>query len=222
MASTVAAPEEAATLADLVRDLGNIPLERILLKPAPGTATEKDLVAALEAPRKRICELVDGVLVEKAVATKEGLLAGLIIQAFWNYLDKHDRGVVVPGDSLLRLWRGLVRAPDVSFISWERLPAGELPDEAVAGIVPDLAVEVLSRSNTPAEMRRKLREYFRAGVSLVWLIQPRTQTAQAYTSPMRFQRVGKDGALEGGDLLPGFTLSLPWLFARGKRRRPGR
>src|SRR5579884_3377201 len=123
------AAQTAETLADLVKQLGDIPLERIRLKPAPGTATEQDLVAALEAPRKRICELVDGVLVEKPVATKEGLLAGLVLQALWNYLDEHDLGVAVPGDSPLRLWPGLVRIPDVSFISWERLPGGELPDE---------------------------------------------------------------------------------------------
>jgi Uma2 family endonuclease len=214
--------ETADTLADLVKQLGDIPLERIHLKPAPGTATEKDLLAALEAPRKRICELVDGVLVEKPVSTKEGLLAGLIGKALWNYLDEHDLGIVVPGDSPLRLWLGLVRIPDVSFISWERLPGGELPDEAIASVVPDLAVEVLSKSNTKPEMKRKLREYFQAGVRLVWLVQPRTQTAQLYTSPTKVRRVGKEQAIDGGEVLPGFTLSLKWLFTRGKKRRPER
>ncbi len=222
MASTATDSETTATLADLVKQLGDIPLERIHLRPAPGTATEKDLLAALDAPRKRICELVDGVLVEKPVGTKEAVLAGLIIRALWNYLDEHDLGIVIPADGPLRLWLGLVRIPDVSFVSWERLPAGELPDEAIAGVVPDLAVEVLSKGNTRAEMKRKLREYFQAGVRLVWLIQPRTQTTEVYTSPGKARRVGKDQALDGGEVLPGFTLRLSQLFARARMRRPGR
>src|SRR4051794_3651733 len=88
----------AETLADLVAQLGDIPLERIRLRPPPGTATEADLIAALEAPRKRICELVDGVLVEKPVGTKEALLAGVIVQLLWNFVEPDDLGVVIPAD----------------------------------------------------------------------------------------------------------------------------
>jgi Uma2 family endonuclease len=217
MATVTTAIESAETLADLVKQLGDIPLERIRLRPAPGTATEEDVVAALEAPRKRICELIDGVLVEKAVGTKEGLLAGIILHLIWDFLDRHDLGVAMPGDSAVRLKLGLLRIPDVCFISWDRLPRGELPDEAIASVVPDLAVEVLSKRNTRPEMRRKLREYFQAGVRLAWLIQPRTQTAEVYTSPTKVRRVGKDQVLDGGDVLPGFTLSLKRLFSRGRK-----
>jgi Uma2 family endonuclease len=219
MTSEATDPDTAETLADLVKQLGDIPLERIHLKPAPGTATEQDLLAALEAPRKRICELVDGVLVEKPVGTKEAVLAGLIGQALWNYLDEHDLGIVIPADGPLRLWLGLVRIPDVSFVSWGQLPGGELPDDAIASVVPELAVEVLSKSNTKAEMERKLREYFEAGVRLAWLVQPKTQTAVAHTSPTKARRIGKEQALDGGEVLPGFRLSLKELFARARRRQ---
>jgi Uma2 family endonuclease len=78
---------------------------------------------------------------------------------------------------------------------------------------PDLAVEVLSEGNTPAEMNRKLGEYFAGGVRLVWLIDPDTQTALAYTSPDKSNFIGADGALDGGDVLPGFGLPLRDLFA---------
>ena len=210
------APE---TLADLIQQLGDIPLDRIQLKPAPGTATEHDLIAAMEAPRKRLCELVDGVLVEKPVGTKEGLLAGVIVHYLWTFMERRDLGLVVGPDGPLRLWIGLVRIPDVSFISWDRLPQGELPDEAIAGVVPDLAVEVLSRGNTPKEMQRKLREYFEAGVRLVWFIYPKTQTADVYTSPTDMRRIGKSQSLDGGDVLPGFKLPLAKLFSRARRRR---
>src|SRR5438309_11412454 len=108
-AEAVAAPAE--TLADLVARLGEIPLDRIRLQPAPGTATEVDVVAAMEAAHKRLCELVDGVLVEKAVGTTEGLLAGLILHYLWTFLNEHDLGLALPGDSAVRLRIGLVRIP---------------------------------------------------------------------------------------------------------------
>ena len=215
--ATIAAGPE--TLAELVERLGDIPLERIQLKPAPGTATEQDLIAALEAPQKHLCELADGVLVEKPVGTKEALLASILGHYLWTFVERRDLGLVVGPDGPFRLWLGLVRIPDVSLILWNRLPRGELPDEAIAGVVPDLAVEVLSRRNTPKEMRRKLREYFEADVRLVWFIYPRTQTAEVYRSPTDMRRIGKSQSLDGGDVLPGFKLPLQKLFARARRRR---
>lgn len=217
MPASTATPLE--TFADVLRRIGDVPPERIRLRPAPGTATEQDVTAALEGPEKRICELVDGVLVEKAAGSKEGLLASLIAHLIWSVLDEEDLGVVVPGDGPLRLKIGLVRVPDVSFISWDRIPGGVFPDDPIAALVPDLAVEVLSESNTKSEMERKLRDYFEAGVRLVWFIQPRTQTAAVYTSPTKLRRVGKDGSLTGNDVLPGFTMSLKELFARAQRRQ---
>lgn len=216
-ASMLVEPDES--LAELVKELGDIPLERIRRKPAPGTATEADVIAALEAPRKRICELVDGVLVEKAVGTKEALLSGVIIQLMWNLVEPKDLGVVIPGDGPLRLWLGLVRYPDVSFVSWDRVPGGEMPAEPVASIIPDLAVEVLSKSNTKKEMERKIREYFEAGVRLVWLIDHKKQIAHVYTSSKQKRSLGIEDVLDGEDVLPGFVLPLKELFSRGTRKR---
>jgi Uma2 family endonuclease len=210
------------TLAELVRQLGGVPLNRILIHPAPGTATEKDLIAALEAPRKRICELVDAVLVEKPLGTLEAIIAGVIVQLMWNFVEARDLGMVVPADGPLRLWLGLVRIPDVSFVSWERIPGGEIPDEPIASLIPDLAVEVLSKGNTPREMARKLSEYFKAGVRLVWLIDPKKRSARVYTSPADFRTLDDEESLDGGDILPGFTLSLKQLFARGNPKRKKR
>lgn len=221
MATAAIAVESVETVADLVKRLGAIPLERIRLRPALGTATEEDVVAALEAPRKRICELVDGVLVEKPVGTKESLLGLLIGHFLLAFLEENDFGLALGADGPVRLQLGLVRIPDVCFISWERLPGGELPEAPIAPVVPDLVIEVLSAGNTKAEMDRKLREYFQAGVRLAWLVQPRTQTAEVYTSPKKLRRVGKEQALDGGDVLPGFRLPLKQLFTRARRRRGG-
>src|SRR5262249_45701859 len=148
-------PEPAGmeTMADLLERLGGIPLERIRARPAPGTATEGDMIAALEAPRKRFCGLGEGVLVEKAVGIKEALLANVISHFLWSYLEKNDLGAVVGADGPWRLLAGLVRLPDVAFISWDRLPNRELPEGPVADLAPDLAVEVLSQGNTKKEMQ---------------------------------------------------------------------
>jgi Uma2 family endonuclease len=112
--------------------------------------------------------------------------------------------------------QGQVRAPDVSFIRWERLPEGELKP-AIYPIAPDLAVEVLSKGNTAREMDRKLRDYFKAGVRLVWYIRPKTRTARAYTAVDNFIGIPADGSLLGGSVLPGFELPLATLFARVDR-----
>jgi Uma2 family endonuclease len=161
---------------------------------------------------------VQKTLVEKAMGTKEGALAGLILHLFWNYVEEHDIGLPLGADGMFRLKFGLVRIPDVAFISGDRLPEGELPEEAIARRVPELAVEVLSPSNTPREMELKVQDFFQAGVKLVWLIDPKTQTAEEYTSPTTCKHVGKNQALDGHDILPGFRLSLKDLFARVKRR----
>jgi Uma2 family endonuclease len=206
------------TLAELMERLGDVPLERIRLRPPPGTATEEDVLAALDSPRKRLCELVHGVLVEKAMGTREALLAVLIAHFLWNYLEIHDLGIALGADGALRLVPGLVRIPDVCFISWTRLPQGKLPPERIARLAPDLAVEVLSEGNTRKEIQLKIRDYFLAGAQLVWVVYPKTQTAEVYTSPTRRRRVGKNQALEGGPVLPGFRLPLRELFARAERR----
>jgi len=218
---TTAEPPGGDTLADLLHQLGDIPPECIRRHPAPGTATEQDVIAARKGPGKRLCELVDGVLVEKAMGTRESLLAGIILHLLWDFVEEHDLGQPLGADGTMRLMPKLVRIPDVSFVCWERLPNKELPDKPIADLVPDLAVEVLSKSNTRGEIQRKLRDYFLAGVRLVWIIQPRTQTADVYHAPDRKTHVGKTGSLDGEDVLPGFSLSLPKLFARAHRKPSG-
>ena len=211
--------KETETLADLLEWLGGIPPERVWMHPFPGTATEEDLIAILDGPNKRICELVDGVLVEKPMGFKEGLLGSVIGHLIWAFLDRHNLGVAAGADGPVRLRLGLVRVPDVCFVSWKRIGGDEVPDGPISAIIPELAIEVLSKGNTPCEIALKLQEYFRAGVLVVWVINPKTQTAEVYTSPTRKRQIGKDGALDGGAILPGFKLSLKDLFARAKRRQ---
>jgi Uma2 family endonuclease len=206
------------TLADVVQRLGSVPLERIPARPAPGTATEADLLRP-PGGEKRLYELVDGVLVEKPMGYYESRLAVVLIRFLEAFLEQHDLGIALGPDGTLRLAPGLVRLPDVSFLSWEHFPGRELPEEPIPDLAPDLAVEILSEGNTPAEMARKLREYFDGGTRLVWYLDPSTRTARAYTDPDTFALITKDQSLDGGDVLPGFSLPLRHWFARAGRQR---
>ena len=207
------------TLADLQEHLGGIPLARIRLVPPPGYATEED-VSAIEAREDRLCELVDGVLVEKPIGWYESILAGLILTKLNVYLETHDLGQALGADGCLKLLRGVVKIPDVCFISWKRFPEKKLPRRPIPALVPDLVVEVLSESNTVEEMREKLSMYFEAGVRLVWYVDPATRSAKSYSGPTSFTEVGANGVLDGADVLPGLEISLRELFEKADRQRP--
>src|SRR5439155_3071225 len=85
------------TVADLLKGLGNIPPERVWFRPVPGTATEQDVID-MDAHQDRLCELVDGVLVEKTVGYFESRLAVVLIHYFELFLDRHDLGIVLGAD----------------------------------------------------------------------------------------------------------------------------
>jgi len=214
----VALTREVATVGDLLDRLGGIPPQRVRLRPTPGTATEKDVIE-IEARENRLCELVDGTLVEKAVGQYESRLAAVLIYFLESFLDQNNLGIVYGADATLRLMPGLVRIPDVSFVSWRRLPGRELPAEPIPDLTPDLAVEILSAGNTVAEMRRKVREYFDSGVRLVWLIDPVALHVTVHITPSRSRVVREDQTLDGGKVLPGFSLPLRDLIMKAGRRR---
>jgi Uma2 family endonuclease len=205
------------TVADLLDRLGGIPAHRVRWKPLPGTATEKDLIAVVDGPERCLCELVDGTLVEKAMGFFEDRLGLVLGYFFEDYLEAHNLGFCVGAQALMRIVPGRVRLPDVSFISWGKVPNHRVPNVPIANLAPDLAVEVLSKGNTPREMKAKREEYFKGGTRLVWEINPKKQSARVYTSPTQFQEIGPNGVLDGGDVLPGFVLPLKRLFTRAQR-----
>jgi len=201
-----------ATLADLLDDLGGIAPDRVQLHPAPGTATEDDLLRAHDQYGS-LCELVDGALVEKAMGFRESILAAALIEVLRRFVRRRRLGLVTAPDGMMRLAAGLVRIPDVAFISWDRLPHRCLPTEPIPDIAPDLAVEVFSASNTPQEMARKCREYFAAGVREVWLVDPEARTVAVHRGPETITVLGEADTLQGSGVLAGFSLSIRELFA---------
>ena len=204
---------------ELLERLGGIPAERIRLQPRPGTATEADLLKNNDSGNHAICELVDGVLVEKPMATFESRLACLIIYYLECYLENSDLGIVFGEAGLLRIFAGTVRAPDVSFLSWARFPGRLLPSGQIFALAPDLAVEVLSPGNTKSEMDLKRREYFKSGAQCVWLLDPVKRNLRAYSNADEFIEYDENQNVDGGALLPGFKLSLSKLFERAGRRQ---
>jgi Uma2 family endonuclease len=115
-----------------------LPTLGIRLSPRPGYATENDVIA-LHDRENRLFELVDGVLVEKAMGFYEARLAAFLIEILGSFARRRDLGVVVGPDGMMRLAPGLVRMPDVSFISWPRLPEG-IDSETPMCVSPFVAV----------------------------------------------------------------------------------
>ncbi|MEW4567640.1 Uma2 family endonuclease [Tautonia sp. JC769] len=208
----VIAAESIETMDDLLERIGNVPLSRIRAKPAPGTATEADVIAAKQSLNRR-CELVEGVLVEKAMGFKEsvlGLELGMLLKLF---VKARRLGLVAGADGFVRLMPGLVRIPDLAFVSWDRLPGRKIPDAPIPDLAPDLVVEILSPSNTKAEMTLKRRNYLDAGVRLIWFVDPGSRTVLVIHHDREDRLLGQADRLDGDEILPGFSVQLEELFA---------
>jgi Uma2 family endonuclease len=161
--------------------------------------------------------LIDGVLVRKTVGFYESRLTVVLAAKLASFVRKKRSGVVLGPDGQLRILALQVRAPDICFIGWPRFPGGKQPIEGIPKLIPDLAIEVLSISNTKREMDRTLDDFFAAGVRLVWYIDPRARTARVYTSATECSEIPTNGSLDGGDVLPGFKVSLAKLFREADR-----
>lgn len=201
----------AETLADLVARLGGVPLDRIRALSLPGTATVDDVIR-LHHEEGRLYELVDGVLVEKPVGFEESTLASVLVEFLNAWVRKRNLGLVSSPDGMVEIQIDLVRIPDVAFISWDRLPGRRRPKKAVPRVVPNLVAEILSKSNTRAEMKRKRMECFEAGVELFWEIDPKKRIVRVFTAADESVTLTEADVLDGGEVLPGFELPLSEFF----------
>ena len=104
-----------------------------------------------------------------------------------------------------------MRGPDVFYVAPERVPDEGAP-EAFWSVAPDLAVEVVSSSETAGDVREKARDYLAAGTPLVWVVYPRTREVVVHTPDGLARTYGADAVLEGFDVLPGFRCAVAELF----------
>ena len=208
------------TVRDLTDRFGPIPLDRFVWDPLPGTATFADLLRLHDAGR--LVELVDGVLLEKAVGWTESRIAILLAKRFGHWDPTELLGTLTGADGFVRLANGNTRGPDLSFYAWDSLPGRRLPADAVPELCPDFCVEVVSRSNTRREIDGRLDDLFASGCRLAWVLDPRPRTARLITPaqtnaarPWVEQVVRGDAVLNGEPVLPGFEVRLDELWAAG-------
>ena len=187
----------------------------------PPDGTPMTLAEFLGLPNSPRGEIVDGVfyLVPPA-GGPHGNVNSRLLTRLCAYVLEHDLGDVYDSSTAFVLRVGpkpLVRSPDVSFVARGK-DDPSIPPGSVA-LAPDLAVETLSPSDRPGEARRKVDEYLDHGTTLVWLIDPRRRTAAVYAQDRSVRQLSESDALDGGDVVPGFTVPLAFLFARLARER---
>jgi Uma2 family endonuclease len=159
-------------------------------------------------------EVVDGTIVELPMGTSESELAFLIALEITQFAKPRGLGSSYP-ELLFRLIPGKNqrRRPDVAFLSAAKWPVGKrVPRGESWQVVPDLAVEVVSPTDSAEALERKIDEYFEAGVAAVWVVYPTSRKVYAYSSPTDVRILTPPAELDGGEVIPGFRLPLARLF----------
>ena len=207
------------TLADIMKRVGvDVPYDRVRCYPAAGTATPEDAIDPAIVGDRGV-ELVGGVLVEKAVGYYDEYIAGRIFGLIFIFLQEHNLGALTGSQGGFRFATDLMRMPDVSFVRWDSLPDPDVIGDRETAFLetpPDLAVEVLRPGNTRKEMAIKLEEYARVGVKLVWYVDPDRQEVDVFPKARAKGKVtlGIGDTLNGGAILPGFTVPVAKLFEK--------
>jgi len=159
-------------------------------------------------------EVIDGRFMEKTMGAYECWLAAVIYGVLNHYVEDNPCGRALI--EMIFDFRPTVareRRPDVAFVSFERWGRDRrIPRTRSWAVVPELAVEVVSPTNTADEVAEKLEEYFQVGALQVWVVYPRQSKVYVYASPSDVRVLVLSDELVGGDLLPGFRLPLTSLF----------
>jgi Uma2 family endonuclease len=173
--------------------------------------TEADLEALPEDGY--IHELVNGeIIVSPKNSYSHGDICAQLLTALRTYAQDHKLGAVWDSSTGFWMRNRNCRAPDVSFISKARLRGFRRRASQFFPEAPDLAVEILARSNTPAEIRQRLDDFFDSGTQLAWIIHPEEQFVEVCTSPIQRRTLGPGAFLDGQQLLPGFRFPIADLF----------
>ena len=160
-------------------------------------------------------ELVEGELIRMPPTGGEhGKLAARLVRLLDEYAEAHDLGIVCTAEAgfILRRTPDTVRAPDVSFVAKDRIPATGVP-KTYWPFAPDLAVEVVSPSDRFDEVQTKVADYLAAGARLVWVVHPTTRTVFVYRSAHNVQALGEADELNGEEVLTGFRCPVSRVFA---------
>jgi Uma2 family endonuclease len=168
-------------------------------------ATEADLLRTPADGRKY--ELVDGEIRVSPAGGRHGQVIVSLLMRLGGFVSDHHLGHVLESSTGFRLPGGNVRSPDVSFVRAGRFQGERAPDD-FPDLAPDLAVEVLSPSDSPRHVLDKVGEYLQAGTRLVWVIDPTQERAAVHRSLTGVRELEADDLLEGEDVVPGFSVRL--------------
>lgn len=160
-------------------------------------------------------ELIDGELVEMSPSADEPSSIGATITGMlWSFARPRRLGRIynAEGGFVLFPERATVRAPDVAFVRAERMPRGEARKH-FPRLAPDLVVEVLSPSDPISELLVKVQMYQESGVQLVWVVDPDLETITIIAPNQPITILSITDHLDGGDVLPGFTVPVSEIFA---------
>lgn len=169
----------------------------------------------LALPNERDFELVHGELVERTMGTESAFVAGRLFHLIFAYVELKRLGWAFSDGTgyLLPLERSdTVRKPDVSFVSFQQLPATDAFPKGYMKLAPDLAVEVVSPNDLEEEVDKKINDYLTVGVRLVWEIHPTSRTITVHRADDSVVRLRETDILDGENVLPGFQCRIADLF----------
>lgn len=177
-------------------------------------ATVVEHAFAEELSSDDLFEVVDGQRREKPVGALEVYLANVLVQRLSQSAEVRSTGrAVMEILFALRAEPKLQRRPDAALVSFERWSQHHpVPRTNAWEVVPDFAVEIISQTNLADELPTRVREYFEAGVRLLWVIFPSEALAYVYESPTEIRVVDRDGELDLAAIVPGFQMPLASLF----------
>jgi len=194
--------------------VGGRPLDDLLARPRPAPTEPMTPEQFWDycIGREGRLELVDGRVIEMApVGPEHGRIDRRLVMPLGNFVESRGLGEVYLNTGF-HLPRGRVRAPDQAFVAAARIAANPPPARGFWPLAPDLAVEIVSPDDRVGEIEDKVAEYLAAGVRLVWLVYPERRIVDVRAAEAPPRVLGAEDTLDGGAVLPGFSLPLALLW----------
>ena len=173
--------------------------------------TDEELIAFAHDGHK--CELIDGEIIMTPVGAEHEQIGAVLLARLYAYVSQRRLGYVWGSSIGYRFKEGNVRSPDVSFVVLGKLVGLKRPPKTFPQFAPDLAVEILSPSDTIEALHQKIVEYFDNGTKLVWVVNPEEQIVLVYHSAQPDTILRVKDQLSGEDVIPGFSMPVAELFA---------
>ncbi len=173
--------------------------------------TEKELMSLPDDGKKY--ELINGEITMVPAGFEHEIIGARLLIALGKFVFEHNLGVVCGSSMGYWMKSGNLRSPDVSFISKVRLKGRKRPPKGFFKGSPELAVEILSPTDTVENLHGKIVEYFENNTILAWIINPEEQVAMVYHSPRPDKILAGNDMLQGEGVIQGFSFPVAELFA---------